>query len=659
MGGDDVKLRFFAKHEDEALAATLDRDGIVEGQTREENSKVKIKPNRTLAESFFYWASAALYAIFGLILVLTLLLGVFQYGAHHEKKRLAFSSRNLPTFEPAIDWGRLPKWTAAADPAFMRSVVADADKFSTSPFDQFALGVHERDNGSLSKSYYYLTLAAARAHPDARRLRDQINLSTQDRRAAMQRFGQTLTFGGSDANFLLGMMLLGDGAFELARRPDAARCDRRDELRQEPTWPPCEDNFRLPGASRLPWPNDLLAEGISVKDSYRALARAAQCFHAEAPLWLNAIENYGWIDQVTAEALRAQASNEVQNGGKREEFCNGNVWITGRPDREFPASPGVDPSGYCRIAEGDGALKAQRDRPGRSGYNPADDAEEGALCAAGAPGCADSADALAASDEARVCLRMGDAMLAAGDVDFAFQFYRAAIARGRKYGAQAAIAAGDRLRALSLTCEYSTKSLARIARGQLGSDFINIVDRQRALKALGYYNGGADGKWGEQTRESVRVFQRELGFDETGALSPLETVVLICQAAESKGDPDAQNLLGVMYAAGLGVVQNTDLALEWLNAAARRGSADAYYNLAIIYATGTILSSYRLCDARFNDELAEAFHSDARRLGHPRARGETFQAFKLRVIKENNTSLEIVTPSCGDVQQDPGTGQNK
>ncbi|MDZ7627601.1 MAG: peptidoglycan-binding protein [Parvularculaceae bacterium] len=580
-------------------------------------------------------------------------------GERHEQERHIANSVILPTFEPAIDWGRLPKWTDAADPVFMRDVVANAEKFSTSPFDQFALGLHERDNGTLSKAYYYLTLAAARAHPDARRLRDQINITPQDRKAAMQRFRQALTFGGGDANFLLGMMLLGDGAFDLARLPDVTRCDKQEVVRTEPTWPPCEDNFRLPGAAKLPWPNDLLAESLSINESYRALARAAQCFHAEAPLWLNAMENSGWVDQVTAQALRAQASNEVQNGGKREEFCNGKIWFE-QPDQSKKKSPGEDPTGYCAIEPGDGALKAQRDRPGRAGANPADDAEEAPLCPAGAAGCADSAAALAAADEARVCLRMGDAVLAAGDVDYAFQFYRAAIARGRKYGAQASIAAGDRLRALSLTCEYTTKSLARIARGQPGSDYINIVDRQRALTALGYYQGSADGKWGEQTRESVRTFQRDLGFDETGALSPLETVVLICQAAEGKGDVTSQALLGVMYAAGLGVVQNTDLALEWLNSAARRGSADAYYNLAIIYSTGTILSSYRLCDGRFNDELAEAFHNDARRLRHPRASNETFAAFKQRVINEANTNLETVTStSCGEPRVTPVTGDNQ
>lgn len=646
---------------DSAAEVSFDRDGIGVGQVREE--KVKIKPSSTFLDDALRIANIILQLSIAAVFFTILGFILFKVGEQVERERQIGQSTASPTYEPSIDWARLPKWTAAADPVFLRTVVENADKFTASPFDQFALGLHERDNGSMAKAYYYLTLASARAHPGARAMRDQIKLPQQDLKAAMERFRQSLTYGGSDANFLLGMLLLGDRAFDLARAPDVKRCDERTGQKHEPTWPPCERNFRLPGAAKLPWPNDLLADNYSINDSYMAFARAAQCFHAEAPLWLNTMENYGWVDQVTAQALRAQASNQVQNGGKREQFCNGNVWFEQGPDALKRRSAGADPAGYCSLEASDGALKAQRDRPGRSGYDAADEAAEAPICTTSATGsttCADSAAALQASDEARVCLRMGDAMLAAGDVDFAFQYFRAAIARGRKYGAQASIAAGDRLRALSLTCEYTTASLARIARGQKGSDFINIADRQHALRALGHYNGRVDGEWGEQTRNAVRSFQRELGFDETGALSPLETVVLICQAAEGKSDPVSQNLLGVMYAAGLGVVQNTDLALEWLNAAARRGSADAYYNLAIIYATGTILQSYRLCDARFNDELAEAFHRDAAKLGHPRAKAESFTAFKNRVVGETNTGLETVTPaSCGAPQQGAGTGQNK
>ncbi|MFZ5618030.1 MAG: peptidoglycan-binding protein [Pseudomonadota bacterium] len=633
----------------------------MKGEKRKEKSETKIEGAESLWDILLKFAKAVCYAVLAIVIGGVFTLVVCKLAMDEARRNFSSLAEITPTYQPKIDWARLPKWTIAANPQFLSDVVQEADKFETSAFDKFALGMHERDNGSIMKAYYYLSLASAQAHPYARQIRDQIAISAQDEAAATDRFIQALTLGGDKANFLLGMLYLGDKAFELARRPDVSRCDYYSP-QIEPTWPPCERNFQLNGAAELAWPNDLLAERLSDNQAYLAFARATQCFHQEAQLWLNAMEKKGWVDQVTAQALRAQASNQVQNGGKREQFCNGNVWYVQGPGADERPSASVDPAGYCSLAAGDGLSKAQRDRPGRSGYDPADDAAEAPLCNATNPNnpyCDDSAAALQAADEARVCLRMGDAMLAAGDVDYALQYYRASIARGRKYGAQASVVAGDRLRALSLTCEYTTASLARIARGAKGSDFINIVDRQRALKALGYYSGRVDGSWGEQTRESVRNFQREVGFDETGALSPLETVVLICQAAENKSDSDAQNLLGVMYAAGLGVVQNTDLALQWLNAAARRGNADAYYNLAIIYATGTILSSYRLCDARFNDDMAAAFFKDAQRLGHKRAQNETFEAFKTRIVAERNTHLEVVTPSCGPEQANQDAGQNK
>lgn len=636
-------------------------DNVKTGEKRKETSETTIEKSETLSDIVIKWAIALLHVLVAVLLFMGALFLAFYFGRIHARDEYMQSSDVVATYQPKVDWARLPKWTSATNTQFLNDVTQEADKFETSAFDKFALGMHERDNGSTMKAYYFLSLAAARAHPDARQIRDKIAIGPQDKIAATDRFVQALTLGGDKANFLLGMLYLGDKAFDLARNPDVTRCDYYSVL-VEPTWPPCERNFKLNGAAELAWPNDLLADRLSDNQAYLAFARATQCFHGEAQMWLTAMENKGWVDQVTAQALRAQASNQVQNGGKREQFCNGNVWFEQGPGAKERPSAGADPAGYCSLAAGDGLSKAQRDRPGRSGYDPADDAAEAPLCTATntASGfCDDSAAALQGADEARVCLRMGDAMLAAGDVDYALQYYRASIARGRKYGAQASVTAGDRLRALSLTCEYTTASLSRIARGAKGSDYINIVDRQRSLKALGYYSGRADGKWGEGTREAVRNFQREVGFDETGALSPLETVVLICQAAENKSDSDAQNLLGVMYAAGLGVVQNTDLALQWLNAAARRGNADAYYNLAIIYATGTILSSYRLCDARFNDDLAEAFFNDAQRLGQQQAQNETFAAFKVRIVRERNTTLEVVTPSCGAPQKDQDSGQNK
>lgn len=91
---------------------------------------------------------------------------------------------------------------------------------------------------------------------------------------------------------------------------------------------------------------------------------------------------------------------------------------------------------------------------------------------------------------------------------------------------------------------------------------IRLALRQRALTALGYHSGPVDGYYGPETREAVRGFQRELGFDETGALTPRQTTLLICHAAQTARETSVQNTLGIMYATGLGVEQNTDWLLN-------------------------------------------------------------------------------------------------
>lgn len=652
----------------------LDDQAFFQQKTTTVNAAGNISATETVDTSFATKFKNVMkgigYAVISAAIGLALAYFAYSVGRSNERQLAETEINGIihRNYEAPMDWSRMPKWTNAADPSFRQQVASEANKFGGSAFDQLAMGLHERDNGDITKAYFYLTLSAARGQPYARSLRDQLLMTQKARDTALDDATKAFFYGGADANFLLGMLYLGDSVFDLARKPNTQWClnGLTSVLREERTWPPCEENFGLPGAARVPWPNDLLGAAGKDQDAYLSFARAAQCFHPEAPLWLNVMENSGRIDQATAKNLRAQASNQVQNGGNREEFCNGGLWVKGAPrNGRGRASPGAAASAaaYCELETGDGVSRAQRDRPGRSNYDPADDPI--ARCAKDEkgnkrdPACVDtkydSDAALEAADMARVCLRMGDAMLAAGDVDFALQYFRASIARGRLYGAQASVIASERLRALSLSCEYTTASLARISRGSKGSDFINIIDRQRALKALGFYRGRVDGNYGAGTRGAVREFQRGIGFDETGVMSPLETVILICQAAENRADVDSQNLLGVMYAAGLGVVQSTDLALQWLDSAANRGSPDAAYNLALLYSTGTILSSYRLCDRRFNDEVAKGYYEDAVRYGHPQARSESFNSFQKRVRKETNTGLETVTPSCGDAQ---GGNQN-
>lgn len=200
-------------------------------------------------------------------------------------------------------------------------------------------------------------------------------------------------------------------------------------------------------------------------------------------------------------------------------------------------------------------------------------------------------------------------------------YWTRAIEWGRPFGAQSALMAQRRLQAHMVQCEPSAdgSSLARIARTAPGvvGDVISLELRQAALSALGYYAGDVDGHYGPATRDAARGFQRELGYDETGSLTPRQTSLLICHAAQTARDPHLQNALGIMYATGLGVERNTDLSLEWFETAARREDPDAYFNLSLIFGTGAVLGSYRLCGVVENPERADAYLRDAARLGHP------------------------------------------
>lgn len=203
----------------------------------------------------------------------------------------------------------------------------------------------------------------------------------------------------------------------------------------------------------------------------------------------------------------------------------------------------------------------------------------------------------------------------------AMEFWNYSIDWGRPFGAQSALMAQRRLQAHMVQCESSPngESLARISRtgpAEVG-EVISLELRQAALASLGYYSGDVDGHYGPATRGAVRGFQRELGYDETGQLTPRQTTLLICHAAQTARDPHLQNALGIMYATGLGVARNPDLSLEWFETAARRDDADAYFNLSLIFGTGAVLGSYRLCGIIENPERADAYLRDAAALGHP------------------------------------------
>jgi len=228
---------------------------------------------------------------------------------------------------------------------------------------------------------------------------------------------------------------------------------------------------------------------------------------------------------------------------------------------------------------------------------------------------------------ARCWLRIGDAYQAIGELNYAQFAWNRAISIGAiQGGAQASLTAQQRLQsaALAQACPVSGISLERISRGfnraDVGGEIIDLQLRQQALAALGYYADSVDGTYGPNTRRAVRDFQADMGFDQTGALNPQETVDLVCHAAITARDPGAQNLLGIMFATGLGVELNVDMAVEWLEIAATRGHPEANFNLALVYGTGTIQGSYRLCGVVESPERADSYLRRATELGHARSR---------------------------------------
>jgi TPR repeat protein len=226
-----------------------------------------------------------------------------------------------------------------------------------------------------------------------------------------------------------------------------------------------------------------------------------------------------------------------------------------------------------------------------------------------------------APDAARSHLALGDAAAAVDDIRRARDEWQQAIDIGRLTGSEAAVVAQKRLQMYTLTCvyNYDDKSLAAISRDYeaLNGDLINVRVLQRALNALGYYEGQTDGQLTVLTRSAIRKFQRDMAFDETDVLSPREIVYLICNAAETARDESAQTTLGIMYATGIGVRQNIDFALAWMRTASNRFYADATFDLAILYGTGIVLGTIRLCDFPYSYPQADQYLREACEQRHP------------------------------------------
>ena len=213
----------------------------------------------------------------------------------------------------------------------------------------------------------------------------------------------------------------------------------------------------------------------------------------------------------------------------------------------------------------------------------------------------------------RCYLKAGDSRLAVDDVNGAKQLWNSAILAGQQYGSDASIIAQRRSQMYTSDCRPSDETLKAISWSfkEQNGDLINVRAIQQALHALGFYDSRIDGRLTPETRAGITKFQRAMELDETETLTPLQTVYLMCNAAQTANDPSSQNVLGIMYATGLGVVQNTDLAVHWLQQSAEHGCADAALNLAILFGSGTIQNSYRLCDIAMSAASADEYLIEA------------------------------------------------
>jgi TPR repeat protein len=103
------------------------------------------------------------------------------------------------------------------------------------------------------------------------------------------------------------------------------------------------------------------------------------------------------------------------------------------------------------------------------------------------------------------------------------------------------------------------------------------------------------------------------GFDESTEAEYKEALAKAIPMAE-QGDAEAQYNIGVMYAEGLGVLENDRTGAKWLTLAAEQGYADAQYKLAIMFANGEGVLENHKTAYRWAKLAAAQEHADAQNL---------------------------------------------
>lgn len=108
---------------------------------------------------------------------------------------------------------------------------------------------------------------------------------------------------------------------------------------------------------------------------------------------------------------------------------------------------------------------------------------------------------------------------------------------------------------------------------------------QYGLNALGHQVSDISGVLDPPTRRAVRNYQATIGAQQTGRLTPEQTVDLLLSAA-SLGDSYALTAAGIMLSSGNGLRQDESIARQWLDRAADKGNGLAMANLGVLYRDG-------------------------------------------------------------------------
>ncbi len=259
------------------------------------------------------------------------------------------------------------------------------------------------------------------------------------------------------------------------------------------------------------------------------------------------------------------------------------------------------------------------------------------------------ADPMHRGDEALSWLRAAQAYQARGDVRQSKIAFETAINVAPR--SRAALAAQEALQGLTTTCTASSKpnDLYRVRE-------VNIAAQQRALKALGMYTGKVDNKPGRETRKGMRLFLASLNLPENDFLTESQTVELICRAAQLREDAPSQNMLGAMYAQGIGVEASDDLAHYWFGKAAQQDEPSAIYNMGMMYAelrVAPFINHPQSCD------IARSYITEAAQANHPKAK-RTLLSLNQRpaCLRQSETRRNKTTSSSGSVPIDATRGSD-